>query len=132
MTSLSKDFLKPLTPFTQSKPTASQNPRSDGVLTTSGTGCEASQLPQPFKKTIRFMTSTAKVNYCNQPDPFQAALSKLAENRLRVTIDGRLYAARVVAAGEKVPTATEEDYVIAFGDGVIVKRIPIQDYLNNW
>ena len=60
------------------------------------------------------MTSTAKVNYCNQPDPFQAALSKLAENRLRV------------------PTATEEDYVIAFGDGVIVKRIPIQDYLNNW
>jgi len=67
-----------------------------------------------------------------QADPFQLALSKLAENRLRVTIDGRIYAARVVAAGEKVPTATEEDYVIAFGDGVIVKRIPIHDYLNNW
>jgi len=78
------------------------------------------------------MPTTPKVNYCKQPDPFQSALSKLAENRLRVTIDGRIYAARVVAAGEKVPTATEEDYVIAFGDGVIVKRIPIQDYLNNW
>lgn len=67
-----------------------------------------------------------------QADPFQLALSKLAENKLRITIEGRLYAARVVAAGEKVPTATEEDYVIAFEDGVIVKRIPIQDYLNNW
>ena len=78
------------------------------------------------------MTTTAKVNYCNQPDPFQSALSKLAENKLRITIEGRIYAARVVAAGEKVPTATEEDYVIAFGDGVIVNRIPIQDYLNNW
>jgi len=68
-----------------------------------------------------------------QADPFQLALSKLAENKLRITIEGRLYAARVVAAGEKVPTATEEDYVIAFDlDGMIVKRIPIQDYLNNW
>ena len=67
-----------------------------------------------------------------QADPFQLALSKLAENKLRITIEGRIYAARVVAAGEKVPTATEEDYVIAFEDGMIVKRIPIQDYLNNW
>jgi len=67
-----------------------------------------------------------------QVDPFQLALSKLAENKLRITIDGRIYAARVVAAGEKVPTATEEDYVIALEDGMIVKRIPIQDYLNNW
>jgi hypothetical protein len=78
------------------------------------------------------MPTTPKVNYCKQPDPFQSALSKLAENKLRITIEGRIYAARVVAAGEKVPTSTEEDYVIAFGDGVIVKRIPIQDYLNNW
>jgi len=67
-----------------------------------------------------------------QVDPFQLALSKLAENKLRITIVGRIYAARVVAAGEKVPTATEEDYVIALEDGMIVKRIPIQDYLNNW
>ena len=67
-----------------------------------------------------------------QVNPFQLALSKLAENKLRITIEGRIYAARVVAAGEKVPTATEEDYVIAFEDGMIVKRIPIQDYLNNW
>ena len=78
------------------------------------------------------MPTTPKVNYCNQPDPFQAALSKLAENRLRVTIDGRIYAARVVAAGEKVPTAIKEDCVIVFGDGVVVKCIPLQDYLNNW
>ncbi len=91
------------------------------------------------------MTTTAKVNYCSQHDPFQSALSKLAENKLRVTIDGRIYAARVVAVGEKVPTATSsgkvkrfasltmnEHYVIAFEDGVMVERNPIQDYLNNW
>jgi hypothetical protein len=67
-----------------------------------------------------------------QADPFQLALSKLAENRLRVTIEGRIYAARVVAVGEKVPTAIKEDCVIAFGDGVVVKCIPLQDYLSNW
>jgi hypothetical protein len=61
-----------------------------------------------------------------QPTPVEQAIEKLAEAKLRITIDGRLYAARVMEAGG----AVDYDCVIAFDDGKPVKQIPVQDYLD--
>lgn len=63
-----------------------------------------------------------------QPTPVEQALAKLAEDKLRITIDGRLYAARVMEAGG----AVDYDCVVALEDGKPIKQIPIQDYLDNW
>ena len=84
---------------------------------------------------VRLPPDHAKWASYKQPseDSHQQALTKLAENNLRITIDGRTYAARVVQKGEIISGATiPEDSICAFEDGALVKTIPVQEYLINW
>jgi hypothetical protein len=68
-----------------------------------------------------------------EQDPCQQALAKLAANRLRITIDGRLHAARVAQRGESIFGITiHEDSICAFEDGALVKIIPAEEYLVHW